>query len=431
MEVMQILRKTETTSSSSPNLTWPARDFSRVPYEVFFNPNVYDREQEKLFRGPVWCYLGLEAEVPNPGDFKTTFVGDTPVVFNRDRMGVLQAFVNRCAHRGAIVRREACGNATEHRCVYHQWCFNLKGELTGVPYQKGLHGNGGYSDDFDKSKHNLTPLRVESYKGIVFASFCSDTEPLADYLDTNIRHHFDKVFHKPVKVLGYMRQSIPANWKLYFENVKDPYHAGLLHLFHATFGLYRSTQKGGVTLDKYKAHSVIYNIGGNYDRKDAEEQYKSQQKFEQNYKLADPSLMKSRPDFDDGVANRIMAIFPSIVVQQILNTLATRQIRPKSPNEFELYWTYFGYADDDEELTQIRLKQANFIGPSGYISMEDGEAARLVQQGIVRERDRFSVIEMGGKGEIGDIEHLVSETPMRGFWSRYTQLMGYQVGPAR
>ncbi|MBD2465751.1 Rieske 2Fe-2S domain-containing protein [Oscillatoria sp. FACHB-1407] len=418
-------------ASTASSVVFPTADFTRVPYSVFVDQEVYEREQQRLFRGSTWCYLGLEAEIPNPGDFKTTVMGDTPVVLNRDRQGELRAFVNRCSHRGAIVRREACGNAKEHRCIYHQWCFNLKGELTGVPYQNGMQGKGGYPDDFDKSQHGLTPIRVESYKGIVFGSFDWDIEPLDSYLDTHLRYHFDKVFHKPVKVLGYMRQLIPGNWKLYFENVKDPYHAGLLHLFHATFGLYRSTQKGGVVLDKHQGHSIIYNIGGNYDKKEAEVQYKDQQKYEQSYKLVDPSILKQRPDFDDGVANRIMSVFPSVVVQQILNTLATRHIRPKGPDEFELYWTYFGYADDDEELTQIRLKQANFVGPSGFISMEDGEAVRLVQEGIRREQDQYSVIEMDGRGEIRDIDHLVSEVPMRGFWKRYAELMNYDVEVAQ
>jgi anthranilate 1,2-dioxygenase large subunit len=415
--------------STSTLFDWPAADFSRIPYPVFYEQDVYNREQERLFRGDTWCYLGLEAEIPNPGDFKTTAIGDTPVVMNRDRGGNLCAFVNRCSHRGAIVRRESCGNSFDHRCVYHQWCFSNNGDLMGVPFEHGVQGKGGYPDDFDKSQHGLIKLRVESYKGIIFGTFSKQVEPLADYLDEGLRHHFDVVFHKPIKVLGYFRQTIPANWKLYFENVKDPYHAGLLHLFHATFGLYRSTQKGGVTLDKTKSHSIIYNIGGNYDKKEAAKQYENQKKYEENYKLADPSILKGRPDFTDGVANRIMSVFPSVVVQQILNTLATRHIRPKAPDEFELFWTYFGYVDDDEELTQIRIKQANFVGPSGYISMEDGEAGRLVQKAIKGSRD-YSVIEMGGRGEITDQDYLVSEVPMRGFWSRYTQLMGYKTAQA-
>jgi anthranilate 1,2-dioxygenase large subunit len=406
---------------------FPRSDFSRVPYAVFVEPEIYQAEQERLFKGPLWCYLALEAEVPNPGDFKTSFVGDTPVVVTRGPEGSLAAFVNRCAHRGAIVRREPFGNATEHRCVYHQWCYDTTGAVTAVPFVRGIKGKGGYPADFDPKQHGLRRLRVESYRGVVFGSFSEAPEPLLAYLGDSLKRQFDRLFAKPVKVLGYMRQMINANWKLYYENVKDPYHAGLLHLFHATFGLYRPTQTGGLLMDKHKGSSVLFNIGGNYDRAEAERQYQDKKKYVPEYDLADNSLLASRPDFTDGLANMIMTVFPSLVVQQIMNTMATRQIRPKGPDQFELYWTYFGFADDDAEMLDIRLKQANLVGPSGYISMEDSEAAELVQRAVTRDKAQCSVIEMGGRGPIEDVDYLISEIPIRGFWRRYAELMEMPV----
>jgi anthranilate 1,2-dioxygenase large subunit len=412
-------------SSPLDGASWPRADFSRVPYAVFTDPAVYRLEQERLFKGPVWCYLALDGEIPEPGDFKTTFVGDTSVVVNRDRDGAVHAFVNRCAHRGAVVRREAAGNAFEHRCVYHQWTYDNAGELTGVPFRKGIQGKGGYPGDFELCDHGLQRLRISRYRGIVFGSFATEPPDLETFLGAPMRSHLDRLFNRPVKVLGYMRQEIKANWKLYGENVKDPYHAGLLHLFHATFGLYRPTQKGGVLMDETRGNSVLFNIGGNYDKDEAERQYRDQQKYvPEGYDLADPMLLAGRPDFPDGIANMIMMLFPSVVVQQIMNTMATRQIRPKAPNRFELYWTYFGYADDDAEMTGIRLHQANLVGPAGYISMEDGEAAELVQSAVERHGQGHSVIEMGGRGAIEDLDYLVSEVPMRGLWRRYAELMG-------
>ncbi len=406
---------------------FPRSDFSRVPYAVFVEPEIYQAEQERLFKGPLWCYLALEAEIPDPGDFKTTFAGDTPVVVTRGPDGSLAAFMNRCAHRGAIVRREPFGNATEHRCVYHQWCYDTTGAVTAVPFVRGIKGKGGYPADFDPKQHGLRRLRVESYRGVVFGSVSETAEPLPAYLGDTLKLQFDRLFAKPVKVLGYMRQMINANWKLYYENVKDPYHAGLLHLFHATFGLYRPTQTGGLMMDKHKGSSVLFNIGGNYDRGEAERQYRDKKKYVPEYDLADNSLLASRPDFPDGVANMIMTVFPSLVVQQIMNTMATRQIRPKGPDRFELYWTYFGFADDDAEMLDIRLKQANLVGPSGYISMEDSEAAELVQRAVTRDKAQCSVIEMGGRGPIEDVDYLISEIPIRGFWRRYAELMEMPV----
>jgi len=91
-------------------ISWPASDFTRIPYAVYRDPALFDRERGRIFRGETWSYLLLEAEIPNPGDFRTTYVGNSPVIVNRDEEGAIHAFVNRCAHRGATVRRESHGN---------------------------------------------------------------------------------------------------------------------------------------------------------------------------------------------------------------------------------------------------------------------------------------------------------------------------------
>src|SRR6202034_2391015 len=89
---------------------FPRADGSRVPFKVYSSPEIYQLEQERIFRGPVWSFVAMEAEIPNAGDFKSTFVGDTPVVVTRNEDRSLSVWVNRCAHRGATVCRAARGN---------------------------------------------------------------------------------------------------------------------------------------------------------------------------------------------------------------------------------------------------------------------------------------------------------------------------------
>ncbi|MGH7964011.1 MAG: aromatic ring-hydroxylating dioxygenase subunit alpha [Candidatus Binatia bacterium] len=405
------------------NLPWPGESVARVPYQVFLDATIYTLEQEKIFRGPAWNYVALEAELPNPGDFKATFIGDTPVVVTRDKEDVLHAFVNRCAHRGALVCRDLRGNRATHVCVYHQWSYDLKGDLIGVPFKKGIAGKGGYPSDFSPAQHSLHKLRVAAYNGLIFASFDEEVEPLPEYLGPTIRPWLDQIFNRPIRVLGHSRQFINANWKLYAENVRDPYHASLLHLFHTTFGTYRSSQGGGVRMDEKRRHSVLHA----YRLSEAEElaAYKDTdlRTYRAKYTLADPSLLQGRQEFA-GIT--ILTLFPSLVVQQIQNTLAVRQIVPKAVNQFELIVTYFGYADDDAQMQQVRIKQANLIGPAGLISMEDGHAAEIVQQAITRDSDASSLIEMGGRG-VDDQENLVTETGIRGFWQYYRNLMEFSA----
>ena len=414
---------------------WPAADFSRVPYSVYVDPDVYQREQERIFKGPLWSYLGLEAELPETGSFITSSIGETGVIVTRNKDGEIRAFVNRCAHRGAIVCRQPRGKSKNFVCVYHQWSYDLNGDLKGVPYRKGIGGAGGMPEDFDTQSHGLEKVRVSTYKGVIFGTFSDAAEPLEEFLDAPLRRYLDRLFDKPLTILGYTRQVVPANWKLYVENTKDPYHGALLHLFHSTFGFYRSSQQGGAVLDKAGMHSAIYAKIGTDDDSSLKEAF-SETRFNDvksdddgsGFKLNDPSILKARKEFDDGISTLIIHLFPSVVIQQISNTLATRKIITHATDKFELFWTYFGYADDDEEMQKMRIKQANLIGPAGFISMEDGEATRLVQDNAINAQQHHSVIEMGGLGEIGSEDHLVHETSIRGMWRQYCKLMDIDVG---
>jgi anthranilate 1,2-dioxygenase large subunit len=75
-------------------------------------------------------------------------------------------------------------------------------------------------------------------------------------------------------------------------------------------------------------------------------------------------------------------------------------------------------------MRNIRLKQANLVGPAGFISLEDGHAIELVQQAIVRDKEACSFIEFGGR-DVASQDNLVTETAIRGFWQYYRRLMGF------
>ena len=149
--------------------------------------------------------------------------------------------------------------------------------------------------------------------------------------------------------------------------------------------------------------------------------------YDESFKLEDPSVVDFRDEEGNRRAINLMSIFPSVLFQRLSNTLATRHIRPKGPDEFELYWTVFGYQDDDAELRAMRMKQSNMLGPGGLISMEDGESGVLGHRAVTGYRDGFSVIRMGGDGPIGDQDQVNTEVPIRGFWRFYCHLMEFPV----
>lgn len=413
------------THTPDAAVRFPQPDGSRVPYRVFSSQEVYDREQERIFRGPTWSFLGLEAEIPAVHDFKSTFIGDTPVVVTRTADG-FACWVNRCAHRGAMVCREKRGNAASHTCVYHQWSYASNGDLQGVPFRRGQKGQAGMPGDFVPADNGLRTLRVDSYQGLLFATFSDATVPLPEYLGAQMRPWIDRLFHKPIEYLGCTRQYSKSNWKLYLENVKDPYHASLLHLFHTTFNIFRVGMKARSIPDAtHGLHSIITATKRD-EAGDTAAAYNAQniRSMDQGFALEDPALLGQIREFDELTTNHIQPIFPQLVIQQIHNTLVARQLLPKGPSNFELVFHFFGYADDTPEMREMRLLQANLVGPAGYISMEDTEATELVQRGTVRDADALSVLDMA-RDAPEQQETLITENLIRRFWLGYQNLMGY------
>jgi anthranilate 1,2-dioxygenase large subunit len=398
-------------------------DCTHIPYRLFIDPKVQEQEQDRLWQGPIWSYVGLEDELPEPGSFRTTTIGRAPVVVTRDLKGQLHLLLNRCAHRGAMVCRAPRGLLKTIVCPYHQWNYDLGGRLRGIPFRAGVNGRGGYPADFDLAAHSLTELRLESCQGVMFGSFSSQAPPLSDYLGAAVVEELARVFNRPLRIMGYSRQEVRSNWKLYAENTRDPYHASLLHLFHATFTSHRATAEGSTTTGPHHGH--IQSFKGDDE---AEASAFRRETATSEYKLADPSLMAGRPEFGRRALS-VLSIFPNLVVQQIGNTLATRQIVPLEVDRFELIVTYFGYQDDDPELSAIRLKQANLIGPAGYISLEDGYAVELVQRALANRPDTQSVIEMGGR-DTAPAQTLVTENALRAFWQSWGQAMGLPLRDA-
>jgi anthranilate 1,2-dioxygenase large subunit/terephthalate 1,2-dioxygenase oxygenase component alpha subunit len=410
-------------ATSPPSiLNWPELGVCRVPFQVFTDQALYDLEQDRLFRGDVWHWVGLEAETPSPGDFKANTIGDTPVLMIRDLQGEMKVFVNRCAHRGARLCIDNCGNIKGFTCVYHNWSYDLDGNLLGVAFRHGVNKQGGLPPDFDFTAHHLQRLRVDVVAGLVFATFSETVAPLRAWLGTRMTQHIERIFGRPIRILGRYTQYMHNNWKLYVENVKDSYHASLLHLFFTTFKLNRLTQEGAVEVSESGGHHISWSkMAANESDNTAYDQ-ESLRANRDGFRLVDPRLLHTWPEFLDGVTHAIQTVFPNLVVQQIQNSLAVRLMVPKGVGECELQWILFGYAEDTPEQAEMRLMQSNLVGPAGLVSMEDGVVGHLIQQTIARDADKTAVLEMGGRS-VESRTSRVSESSVRGFWQAYRKVM--------
>ena len=145
--------------------------------------------------------------------------------------------------------------------------------------------------------------------------------------------------------------------------------------------------------------------------------------FLADLKLEDPRLLQPVKEFAGEATVVMQTVWPNLIIQQQSNTLAARQLVTRGPETFDLIWTFFGYADDDDEMTARRLRQANLMGPAGLVSVDDSEMMELQQRGVGEYREGAAVVELGGS-DVADAPHMITETAIRGFYRYYRKVMG-------
>ena len=201
----------------------------KLDRRIFSDQAVYDDEMEKIF-GRAWLMIGHESLVPAPDDFFHTYMGEDPVILTRDGQGRLHALLNMCRHRGNRVVRCDDGNAKRFMCTYHGWTYRNDGTLEHVPGEAEA-----YYGALDKPSLGLIEARVETYAGIVFATWAKDAPSLEAYLG-DARWYLDTVFNRRdggMQALGPMKWLEPVNWKTLVDNCSDNYHVPTSHLSSA------------------------------------------------------------------------------------------------------------------------------------------------------------------------------------------------------
>ena len=387
-------------------IRWETAGTSRIPFAVYTDEDRHKKELERFFYQSHWSYVGLEAEVEKAGDFKRTKVGERSVIMTRAADGQIHVVENVCAHRGMAFCRERHGNRKEFVCPYHQWSYALDGQLQGVPFRRGVRQdgkvNGGMPADFDPKDHGLTPLKVATRGGVVFASFDHQVESLEDYMGPTILKYFDRLFNgRKLKILGYNRQRIPGNWKLMQENIKDPYHPGLLHTWFVTFGLWRADNRSELRMDAQRRHAAMVSTRGS-----------AGQASGQASQVTQVSSFKAS----------MLTLFPSVIFQQQVNSVSTRHIQPDGHGAFDFVWTHFGFEDDTPEMHERRLRQANLFGPAGFVSADDGEVIEFSQQAFESKPEHRALAELGGR-DVDETDHMVTETLIRGMYAYWRKVM--------
>jgi benzoate/toluate 1,2-dioxygenase alpha subunit len=358
----------------------PATGSFRCRRDVFTDPALFDLEMKHIFEGN-WVYLAHESQIPENNDYFTTFIGRQPIIITRDKTGQLNAVINACAHRGAMLCRKKHGNKGSFTCQFHGWTFSNAGKLLKVKDGK----TGDYPETFNtEGSHDLTKVaRFENYRGFLFGSLNADVQSLEEWLGST-RVVIDQMVDQAPEGLEVLRGNssyvYDGNWKLQMENGADGYHVSAVHWnYSATTGRRKEEATKAVDPDGWSK-----SVGGVYG-------------FDNGHILLWTRLLNPevRPVYahreelaerlgDDRAKliidqTRNLCLYPNVYLMDQFST-QIRVVRPVSVDKTEVTIYCFAPKGEADAERALRIRQyEDFFNVSGMGTPDDLEEFRSCQ----------------------------------------------------
>ncbi len=412
-----------------------------ISREIFVNDDIYQQEQEQVFARS-WLLVGHESQVPKPGDYFVSCMGEESVILCRDREGHIHVFLNSCRHRGMKVCRYDEGNTPVFTCPYHGWSYATDGQLVGVPFFKDA-----YHEELDKSQWGLVEVaQLANYKGSIWATWDASAPSFADYMG-GMTFYLDHLLDARdgseggSEIIGGVQKWImPCNWKFPSENFAGDGAHNISHRSVDMVGIGPSGQGRRDDAEFARARRVHFSFPGRGHAASGD-LYIEDIPYVPTYQNTPTVEAYFKHVFEErkrrlGETSRYLAIVGTTFPNMSYLARQPRSIavwNPRGPHHTEAWRWFLVDKDMPDEVREIlRHYYIRYSGPGGMTEQDDMENwgyAHSASRGVIARRYPYNY-QMGlGAKKIDVGLHVTSpvqritEDNARGFYLRWDQMM--------
>ena len=413
----------------------------RVHSRVYTDPVIFEEELDRIWYRE-WVFIGHDSEVPNPGDYRTGYLGKQPIIITRGRDMQVRVLLNRCTHRGNTLCQTRSGNAQTFTCSYHGWTYSCEGDLQGMLFRED------YPPDFKREDHGLFRVpRVALHRGFIFASVARTGKSLLEHLGpaaANIDRFCDLSPTGEITMNhGVYRMRIECNWKMWSENSVDSYHVYQTHgsnMYLANMFEAKAGQKPPPPGKGYFGLIHARDLGNGHSDLDMRPQRRVTGMTYTGEWSGDIPESAQRAYLEGleklhgkAKAEQILAEGPAhtVIFPNLFNML--QEIRwcvPVSVNETYIYYAPCLFKGAPDEINTARLRRdEGAYGPAGFQLADDIEVWARNYEGLQAREVEWILMNRGmhlpvqpdedGIPYQGDL----SELTMRTQWRHYLELM--------
>ncbi len=191
-----------------------------LPQPLYNDPQMFKVDMQEIFQKE-WVFVGMSCELPEKGDYIAIDIAQNSILLVRSAEGEINAFHNVCRHRGSKLCDGQQGKVANLVCPYHQWTYDLKGNL--------LFAGSEMGDSFNMQDYGLKTVHCEVAGGFVFVCLAKGAAPDIAPFAATLNEYMQPYDIENSKVALQSTIEEAANWKLVIENNRECYHCNASH----------------------------------------------------------------------------------------------------------------------------------------------------------------------------------------------------------